>query len=89
MIYTDQALGVFRLQSLGYSDHDDGGCGKTAEESVWTPSSASGLILAGDSLADRKRGVQIEDSPSTDAGSEGRFVSIAQDVFRLPHGQPC
>jgi hypothetical protein len=42
---------------LGYSDHDDGGSGKTAEESVSTPSTASASILAADSLAGRRRSV--------------------------------
>jgi hypothetical protein len=32
-----QRLGMLRLHGLGYSDHDDGGSGKTAEESVATP----------------------------------------------------
>lgn len=47
-----QRIRVLRLHSLGYADHLDGGRGRTAEESVSTPSTASVSVLAGDSLAD-------------------------------------
>jgi hypothetical protein len=54
---------VLRLHSLGYADHLDGGRGRTAEESVSTPSTASVSVLAGDSLADLKKECPRSDSP--------------------------
>jgi hypothetical protein len=58
-----QRLRVLRLHSLSYSDHDDGGSGKTADVSVSTPSTASRSILAVDSLVDWRRSVRDRTTP--------------------------
>jgi hypothetical protein len=66
-----QSLQVLRLHSLSYSDHVDGGSGKTAEEWVSTPSPASVSMLAGDSLPSRVRSVHDGTTPKCDADVDG------------------
>ena len=54
---TYQSLEVLRLHSPRYSDHDDGGSGKTAEERVSTPPTASVSIVAIERLLDQATSV--------------------------------
>jgi hypothetical protein len=70
---------VLRLHSLSYSDHVDGGSGRTADEWVSTPSPASESMLAGDSLSSRVRSVHDGTTPKGDAGIDGRLFGITED----------
>ena len=70
---------MLRLHSLSYSDHIDGGSGKTAEEWVSTPSPASVSMLAGDSLPSRVRSVHDGTTPKGDADVDGR-CSILEGI---------
>jgi hypothetical protein len=59
-----QRLRMLRLHRLGYSDHDDGGSGKTAENQLLPPSTTSASIVAVDSLAERRRSVRNRTAPN-------------------------
>lgn len=76
-MYEDyQTLQVLRLHSLGYSDHFEGGSGRTAEEWVSTPSPTSVSMLAGDSLSVQVRSVHDGTTPKDDAEVDGRWLGI-------------
>ena len=64
---------MLRLHSLSYSDHVDGGSGKTAEEWVSTPSPASVSMLAGDSLSNQVRTVRDGTAPEDDVDVDRRL----------------
>ena len=70
---------MLRLHSLSYSDHVDGGSGKTAEERVSTPSPAFVSTLAGDSLQRRFRSVHDGTTPKDDADVDIR-CSISEGI---------
>jgi hypothetical protein len=61
-----QRFRMLRLHGLGYSDHDDGGSGKTAEESVSTP--LHGLRVY---PSCRQLGKQEKERPRKDGSESG------------------
>jgi hypothetical protein len=75
---------VFRLHSLGDSDHLDGESGRTAEEWVSTPSPASVSMVAGDSLSGQVRSVHDGTTPDYDEDLDRRLGGIRSYNRRQP-----